>query len=190
MQNYGEEIAYWYFRLNGFFPISNFVVHRDGEHDNAEYRYNRDCDILAVRPVNVFEDIGGQHTDWDETLFNSLDMTKQLGVICEVKTGQVERIFSNHMVETAIMRLGLIEEAHWNNVLRGLQQAAIWENETCQLAKILISANESEGEHIHIPLDYVVYFIKNRMEKYQNEKYSARTLFNSSLLQFFMDPRL
>ena len=25
-----EKVAYWYFRLNGFFQIENFVVHRQG----------------------------------------------------------------------------------------------------------------------------------------------------------------
>jgi hypothetical protein len=25
--NSSEELAYWYLRLNGFFPLTNFVVH-------------------------------------------------------------------------------------------------------------------------------------------------------------------
>jgi len=30
--NYGElAVPIWYLRLNGFFPISNFVVHASGE---------------------------------------------------------------------------------------------------------------------------------------------------------------
>lgn len=29
MNNYGEAWAYWYLRLNGFFPLDNFVVHKD-----------------------------------------------------------------------------------------------------------------------------------------------------------------
>jgi hypothetical protein len=26
--NSSEELAYWYLRLNGFFPLTNFVIHR------------------------------------------------------------------------------------------------------------------------------------------------------------------
>jgi hypothetical protein len=48
--NYGEELAYWYLRLNGFFPISNFVVHRSLDVPNTS-----DVDVVAVRPPHVFE---------------------------------------------------------------------------------------------------------------------------------------
>lgn len=41
--NYGEELAYWYLRFNGFFPISNFVVHR-----SSGIKRTSDVDVLAV----------------------------------------------------------------------------------------------------------------------------------------------
>ena len=50
--NYGEEISYWYFRLNGFFPLVNFVVHR-----TEETRYSTDIDLLAVRFLKNVERI-------------------------------------------------------------------------------------------------------------------------------------
>ena len=40
MRNYGEELAYWYLRLNGFFLIENFVIHNQ-EHENGS-----DVDML------------------------------------------------------------------------------------------------------------------------------------------------
>ena len=39
-----EKVAYWYFRLNGFFQIENFVVHPTGR--GAQ---RTDADLLAVR---------------------------------------------------------------------------------------------------------------------------------------------
>ena len=39
-----EKVAYWYFRLNGFFQIENFVVHPPGHGGQRT-----DADLLAVR---------------------------------------------------------------------------------------------------------------------------------------------
>jgi hypothetical protein len=58
--NFGEELTYWYIRLNGFFPLSDFVLHR-GE----GIRSPADCDFLAIRFRGVYEEVGGQASDWD-----------------------------------------------------------------------------------------------------------------------------
>lgn len=39
-----EKVAYWYFRLNGFFQIENFVVHPERRGSQRT-----DADLLAVR---------------------------------------------------------------------------------------------------------------------------------------------
>jgi hypothetical protein len=80
--NYGEELGYWYLRLNGFFPLSNVVLH-GGE----TLRYTSDCDLLAVRPPHVYEVVGGQMEDWDPKLYELFEGGWTLGVVCEVKTG-------------------------------------------------------------------------------------------------------
>lgn len=80
--NYGEEHAYWYLRLNGFFPLQNFVVHRHGGNE-----LRSDVDVLAVRPPLVYEEIGGQQGDWDQFLAAHVPLDCVLGVVCEVKTG-------------------------------------------------------------------------------------------------------
>lgn len=56
-RNFGEELVYWYLRLNGFFIINNFVLH----HDTASR--TSDADLLAVRFPYVYEDIGGREED-------------------------------------------------------------------------------------------------------------------------------
>jgi hypothetical protein len=62
--NYGETLAYWYLRLNGFFPLRNFVLHPlNGSEAND--RYTADSDLLAIRFPYVYEEIGGQPEDWD-----------------------------------------------------------------------------------------------------------------------------
>lgn len=44
MEIRSERLAYWFFRLNGFLTITNFVVHRDDG-----YGQHTDVDVLAVR---------------------------------------------------------------------------------------------------------------------------------------------
>ncbi len=44
MQIQSEQLAYWYFRLNGFLNIPNFVVHPDTGNDQRT-----DVDLLGVR---------------------------------------------------------------------------------------------------------------------------------------------
>jgi hypothetical protein len=63
--NFSESLTYWYLRLNGFFPLSNFVLHRR----NIEDRPSADTDLLAIRFPHVFEQIGGQQDDWDQQQF-------------------------------------------------------------------------------------------------------------------------
>lgn len=41
---YSERVAYWYFRLNGFFQIESFVVHPERSGSQRT-----DADLLAVR---------------------------------------------------------------------------------------------------------------------------------------------
>ena len=32
--NFAEQLVYWYLRLNGFFPITNFVLHHGAEQNS------------------------------------------------------------------------------------------------------------------------------------------------------------
>ncbi len=46
--NYGETLAYWYLRLNGFFPLRNFVLHPVHESAGDDRRHNESC-VKACR---------------------------------------------------------------------------------------------------------------------------------------------
>ncbi|WP_256806808.1 hypothetical protein [Bradyrhizobium sp. Bra64] len=80
-----EKVAYWYFRLNGFFQIENFVVHperRGGQ--------RTDADLLAVRfpfrAERLFDDPNDIMADDVQQLALSGDLIDL--VIAEVKTNQ------------------------------------------------------------------------------------------------------
>jgi hypothetical protein len=176
--NYAEEISYWYLRLNGFFPLSNFVIHR---HDDRRRR--SDCDVLAIRHPHVYEQIGGRPSDWDKKLQEHFDFTKILGVIVEVKTADIGEVFRHENVGFAIDRLGFIDN---NDILKSaLKENAVYSfGDLFQVGKLLI-ANEHDDENnfIFISLIEVRNFIKRRIKKYLPIKYSDRFFFKSTLLQ-------
>jgi hypothetical protein len=94
--NFGETLAYWYLRLNGFFPLKDFVLHRPHNPDDTEdYLIERtsDADLLAVRFPHVIENIGGQYEDWDHQNFGDMDFPLDDKIICllvQVKTTKTD----------------------------------------------------------------------------------------------------
>lgn len=77
-----EKVAYWYFRLNGFFQIENFVVHpaRRGSQ-------RTDADLLAVRfphrAERLFDDPNNIMADDEQSLALSREMIDVL--LIEIK---------------------------------------------------------------------------------------------------------
>lgn len=185
MRNYGEELAYWYFRLNGIFPLNNFAIHR-----TEITKHPSDCDILALRPPYVYEEVGSQPDDWDDHLTYILNFDKFLGVIVEVKKGRyaVKDLFQVVHVRYSVGRLGLTQQI--DNIMAQLTNSPVAETETGhQIAKILI-ANRNPGtdrNFIAFSLGSIRNFINDRIRKYQREKLRDRLFFDSNLLQELID---
>jgi hypothetical protein len=183
--NYGEDYAYWYLRLNGFFPISNFVVHR-----SEGVAHDSDVDVIAVRPPHVREAVGGGGDDWDEYLTERLPFDKLLGVLCEVKTGAFEKdkLFPDWRLRYTLPRLGLVPEADCQKVAEELFKAdSVKLPDGGCIAKLFISQEPSEGAYLHRTLGDIRSFITSRIEKYSLQKYAARMFFPSQLLQDVID---
>jgi hypothetical protein len=187
MANYGETMAYWYFRLNGFFPLKNFVIHR-----TENIKYPSDCDVLAIRPPHVYEPIGGNQHDWDQRITASIDFSKTIGIVCEVKTGHYtsDTLFPTQSMEYCIGRLGLFPRDSVGRVSSDLNGCAykVFPNNTA-IAKVLISnRNQRErNDFIQISLDEIEMFLKARIEHYPKEKFGDRMMFNSDLIQSIID---
>jgi len=71
-----QELAYWYFRLNGFFTMNNFILHSDRKGPQKT-----DCDILGVRFPYRAE--FSEQNDFDEKEFR---IAVPYFVIAEVTT--------------------------------------------------------------------------------------------------------
>lgn len=77
-----EEVALWYFRLNGFFSIPGFVLHSS----NLPRRNITEADLLAVRFPHSREELRDIWMNDDRWVQNIAATGKTLFVIAEVKT--------------------------------------------------------------------------------------------------------
>jgi hypothetical protein len=186
MLNYGEELVYWYLRLNGFFLLENFVLHRNNQYTSER---TSDSDILAVRFPHVSEEIGGDSDDWDVKLLDHFDSESIIGLICEVKTGQnfnVNKHFEASRVEKAIRRFGFVSD--YQKILNSLSLNSVASINEFQVGKILFSKKKSivPDKFIDIKLVDVNRFIKKRIAKYLESKFADRMFFPSNLMQYII----
>jgi hypothetical protein len=213
--NFGEAFGVWYLRLNGFFPLTNFVLHRfrGGAGQNA------DCDVLAVRFPHVYEKIGGEPEDWDNDRFQKwgLDHKKNiLGIVGEIKTGEyqykkVNGAFNLDRLQYAIYRLGFFEKDKVEEIARRLFGAASVTIGSVTVAKLVIypeqfppvprnpkpqkesKPGQEKGEKddleivpcLQLTLEEIEEFIRNRMRDYAEHKSGARMFFSGDLIQYF-----
>ena len=182
--NYGETLSYWYLRLNGFFPLKNFVMHMP----RAQHS---DCDILAVRFPGVSEDVGGQADDWDKPRFERwrVSLDAPIVLVVQVKTGTARRpgkAFQVQRLQYAIRRVGLWDRASAEQLAERLVGEAFVPDERATVAKLLIASQPAEDRtYLSMKLDEAVEFIEGRFRRYAPAKGGGRLFFNDELIQFF-----
>lgn len=168
MCNYGEELGYWYLRLNGFFPLTDFVIH-PGEDGN---KYPADADLLAVRPPDVYEELGGNRLECDCKILAQSEASSFVVVFCEVKTGEynISQLFPRERVSYVEKRCGVVQG-------------------TTIFKKALIANKKKRNipnDVVYISLKDVITYIRDRFKQYDEHKYPSRMFFNSSLIQLMI----
>lgn len=180
--NYGEKNAYWYLRLNGFFLIENFVVHR-----TQEIAHSADIDLLGIRLPYVFEEVGGQHNDWDEALLAELNPKLMTGIVCEVKTGGFDEgeLFKKKYLRYCLNRFGFMPDLsiHIEQIFNNKISVIEFEGQKFQILKLFVANNEAKREDfLQLKIKHLRQFIENRIEKYKQQKWQDRLFFQSDLL--------
>jgi len=193
MTNYGEVLTYWYLRLNGFFPITNFVLHDVHQRENR--KYSGDCDILAVRFPFVSEKIRGKYLDWDQDFFRDLGSTsdRAIGLIVQVKTGQFDQTdllksFSKETLAYAIKRIGLVAESEVPSLVAELNDCAKLSKDDFLLAKLAVIGRPlndgNERPFIIKEIHEIDEFIRDRIKEHESTKRADRMFFSDPLIQY------
>lgn len=193
MTNYGEVLTYWYLRLNGFFPITNFVLHDVHQRENR--KYSGDCDILAVRFPFVSEKIRGKYLDWDQDFFRDLGLTsdRAIGLIVQVKTGQFDQMdllksFSKETLAYAIKRIGLVAESEVPSLVAELNDCAKLSKDDFLLAKLAVIGRPlndgNERPFIIKEIHEIDEFIRDRIKEHESTKRADRMFFSDPLIQY------
>ena len=193
--NFGETLAYWYLRLNGFFPLSNFVFHRIPEENS-----NSDTDLLAMRWPNVEETINEVGVGYDSNRFSEwgINLESQItGLIVEVKTGKnapntndMENSFSPERIKRAIKRFGFWDCAGTTRAAEYLSSKSIYSDSSISVGKLLISSklptNEMGNSYLRLKLEDAENFILNRVNCFNSLKQESRLFFPSDLMQYII----
>ena len=186
--NHSEWVAYWYLRLNGFFPLHNFIVHRIPPQIRST-----EIDLLAIRPPHVFEEVGGQDDDWDDSLLTQEDRQRFIAIICEVKRRnnyEADTVFRPREIRYAINRFGILGRDRAQDVAEVLiQEPRVDATDYLQIRKLFIGdvLKDRVPTCDFVSFRYAQDFFKRRAEKYRNEKREARVLFQSQSWEEVLD---
>jgi hypothetical protein len=189
MINYAEEIAYLYFRLNGFFLLDNYVTHV-GENLN---RCHSDSDLLGIKTNLVFEDIGlNKEDDIELELFELIKGYKFVGLICEVKGGRFENLDNTtNRIKPCVTRMGLLDRSEIAKAVATLKENTNYESsdKSTKIIKV-IATNSMPNKNLskswkYISLDNMLSFIEERSKKYP-QKGRGWNFYSSNLFQYLL----
>lgn len=174
-----EQIAYWYFRLNGFLLTDNFYVH-----PRREGGARTDADLLAVRfphrAERLFDDSNDIMVDDAELLFLTRDRIDVLMV--EVKEGKCQingpwTESSHQNIQRVLSAIGCVQHNQINNVARILYKEGYFDDGDMVRVR-LVAFGRAVDEMItakypqvsQITVEGALRFIYHRLQRYWRQK--------------------
>lgn len=185
--NFAEELVYWYLRLNGFFPLTNFVLHRD-----KAQPWTSDADVLAVRFPHVSEEIGGNPEDWDPRFGRTwgLDLAAEtIGLIVEIKSGRWSGADLNGReayVRRGLRRIGMLAPDQLDETSEALSRASIARVGGFTSAKLFVANGRmsTKTPWLQLKLHDADAFVRQRTARYRDPKLADRLFFRGDLIQY------
>lgn len=168
-----ERLAYWYFRLNGFLTIENFLVHPD---KGSEVR--TDVDLLATRFSYRRENV---ITPMEDDCLISECQTFANVVLAEIKRGRcsLNGPWTNSAAENmerVLRAIGCVNEDEINDASQSLYQTGKWSQELVTIR--LFSLGERANPELlvdrsqQIEWTSIIAFCIRRFKAYEQQKSS------------------
>jgi hypothetical protein len=174
MPSKSEQLAYWFFRLNGFLTITNLVIHTE------RYYQGTEIDVIGIR-FPFRKELRHQTPEGHEDFmkdYNDFDIGKTLLIIADAKGGQ--RDFNEAWKkEENIIRIlnfvGIVEDPE--KYIEPLYSTGKYEGDNLCIRFCLISRQKYEKsqlfpESLKITWEEITDFIYDRFDKYERVKRS------------------
>ena len=167
-----EKLAYWYFRLNGFLNIKNFIVHPNQGSDQKT-----EVDLLGVRFPHRRE----LHPDLmlDDPIFEKTNLPYL--VIADVTNSRCGfnpswKNPEKKCMQSILYAVGILPVNEVESAAASLYQHGVYENEQCCASWFSIGSEQSRGTATRKPKvpqliwDDVLTFVYQRFRQYQPQK--------------------
>jgi hypothetical protein len=141
-----EQVASWYFRLNGFLSIPGFIVHPD-----RRQRFPlTEADLLGVRFPHSVEEINNNQMPDDPLLTRFAERDRILFVLVEVKTDLCNingpwSAKNEGNMQRVIRRLGFDREASIGAIADHMYDTLRWENDSHVLQYVAVGKRTNPG---------------------------------------------
>lgn len=147
-----EEVASWYFRLNGFLSIPGFVVHPDVVRRNPM----TEADLIAVRFPYSQELIAGRMMVDDPRLTDLASASQVLFLLVEVKSDlcNINGPWSNEEdgnMQRVIRRLGFARPEEIPSIATVMYRDLRWQDSNSVLQYITVGQRANDGRQRQYP---------------------------------------
>lgn len=173
-----ERVAYWYFRLNGFLQIENFVIHPGGRGGQRT-----DADLLAVRFPNRRELLFDHPVPMHDDVVNLQSPLDRVDVvIAEIKTNEKCRLNGpwtekdKQNVDRVLAAIGCLEEEQIATAASEIYRNGSFRTESLQVRLVAVGrdANAELAERYkqvtQVTWTQILKFIWERFRIYRNQK--------------------
>lgn len=174
-----EQIAYWYFRLNGFLLIENFYVHPPGRGGART-----DADLLAVRFPHRAERLIDDPNDImaDDTGGLALTRDRIDVVIAEITGGQCKLNGPwtdphRHNVQRVLAAIGCVPHAQIGSAAAALYEHGYFDDDALlRIRLVALGSTLNENDMVRYPrvcqitLEDALRFIYRRLRGYRHQK--------------------
>lgn len=179
-----EEVAQWYFRLNGFLMIPSFVLHPDCEKPHAL----TDVDILGVRFPHSSERIDNRTMADDDRLLRLAPQGQTLFVMVESKSTEGCKLNGawkqpqRGNMQRAIRRLGFTAESSVETIAQSMYRSLRWKDDSHVLQYICIGRVSSPDyrrtypDLVQLTWDEIASFLFSRFKAFPEKLPTGETV--------------